>query len=1195
MLGNIYLLELKRNIKSWPFVIFTLLLFAGTFYYISSTEQGVTFLYVTITKEWHNAPIVIAKLMAGYTLIGVLITMIMVGRTVTRDFSTKTHDFFFTIPMQRSSYLWGRFLGGYTANVLIFSGVIAGFFAATLLLAPEYYGPFTLRSFLYPLLFIVIPNVFFTGTIFFCLATLTRNMIMTYISGVIFFMIYVLVSIGASKIENQTVQMLMDPFGVAAMTSLTKYWTVADMNHNQMPLAGGFLFNRLIWLGISFGITIFTWKRFRFTSLLEKKRQRKKLNGVQADAIPFSVLQPLTISRISDSFGCRWKKFTSLSGREFRRVFLHPAFIILTAIAVSEMITNFLLNVADPDHMIYPFTSKYLSYTSHIWFYMVPLLILFTGVVVWRERDNGSHEIFDTMPVPDWLSFASKFFALIYILLIYITLAVLTGITIQVLVLGYTDIELGLYIKDMFGILFMKFFFLTVMFLFIQNLVSNKYLGFFIAAAYFLGDLLLFNVGKADWVLVRYGHLPDYIYSNLNGYGHYGVMLIWHSLYWFLFALVVIVLSAMLWRKGNEVNIRYRLQWALRKMRPGHWVVLGALLVMFLSTGFYLYQNRYVYNNYLSKEDEKEILANFEKKFGKYEDASQPILVHVQLGIDLMPEEREVDIRGHYILGNKTPDTISEIYVTLSDHYISSLNNMEFSREAKLESKADELGFRIFKLAEPLMPGDTISLFFDVEAHVKGFSDNNPKNEIAENGTCLMFSGSENYQYFPGIGFSNTLVLKSRQDRKKYGLQERKNAPGLLEYDPTKPYMVTSLITYDAIISTTGDQLVVSNGELAEKWTKEGRNYFHFKSDSLIHDELIIASGRYAVKSEKYDGVDIEVYYHPKHAFNVDRIIRGVKNGLDFCGSTFSPFPYQTLRVVEIPDYMKAGGARSQPTVFIWREDAGFIRNLEENDPLDDVFGIAAHELGHQWWAYMVTPAKVEGVGLITESICNYIWTMCLEREYGEDAVDKYLKRDMDRYLRGRKRDTEGERAMAYSYDRQSYLNYFKGSLVMYAMKDYLGEDSLGIALQRMVQRFSWRYDTFPSSADMIKEIRLATPDTLQYLVTDLLEKITLYENKAVSATYTQLPHGKYEVIMTLEARKYYADSIGNQTAAPMQDYIAVGVYGADKKELYLQKHLFTSDETTLTVIVDEKPLSAGIDPRVILIDKDRENNMIQL
>ncbi|MFC2101823.1 hypothetical protein ACFLS7_02415, partial [Bacteroidota bacterium] len=126
MLKNIYLLELKRNLKSWPFVIFTLLLFAGTFYYISSTEQGTTFLYVTITKEWHNAPIVIAKLMAGYTLIGVLITMIMVGRTVTRDFSSKTHDFFFTIPMKRSSYLWGRFLGGYTANVLIFSGVVGG-------------------------------------------------------------------------------------------------------------------------------------------------------------------------------------------------------------------------------------------------------------------------------------------------------------------------------------------------------------------------------------------------------------------------------------------------------------------------------------------------------------------------------------------------------------------------------------------------------------------------------------------------------------------------------------------------------------------------------------------------------------------------------------------------------------------------------------------------------------------------------------------------------------------------------------------------------------------------------------------------------------------------------------------------------------------------------------------------------------
>ena len=184
---------------------------------------------------------------------------------------------------------------------------------------------------------------------------------------------------------------------------------------------------------------------------------------------------------------------------------------------------------------------------------------------------------------------------------------------------------------------------------------------------------------------------------------------------------------------------------------------------------------------------------------------------------------------------------------------------------------------------------------------------------------------------------------------------------------------------------------------------------------------------------------------------------------------------------------------------------------------------------------------------------------------------------------------------MAYTYDRQAYLHYFKGSLVMYALKDYIGEDSLRVALSRLVQRFSWRYDTFPSSADMIKEIRLVTPDTMQYLVTDLLEKIILYENEAVSASFEELPDGRYKVTMNLEARKFYADSIGNQMATPLQDYIAVGIFGENGKELYLHKHLFTEEENTVTVIVDEKPVKAGIDPYVILIDKDRIDNMVKL
>jgi len=129
----------------------------------------------------------------------------------------------------------------------------------------------------------------------------------------------------------------------------------------------------------------------------------------------------------------------------------------------------------------------------------------------------------------------------------------------------------------------------------------------------------------------------------------------------------------------------------------------------------------------------------------------------------------------------------------------------------------------------------------------------------------------------------------------------------------------------------------------------------------------------------------------------------------------------------------------------------------------------------------------------------------------------------------------------------------------------------------------------------MIREIRLVTPDSLQYLVTDLLEKIILYENKAISASYRELPTGKYEVTLDVESRKFYADSIGMQTEVPLNDYIAVGVIGENDEELYMQKHHFSSTEKEIKVIVDKKPVKAGIDPYVILIDKEREDNLMKV
>jgi ABC-2 type transport system permease protein len=1192
MFLSIYLNEFKRHLKGVSFYIFTALLLLGAYLFASNLNPNSYLMGLSIGKEWHNAPLLIAKLTARFSVVGVLFAMVMVGRAVTRDFSVKIHDFFFTVPMSKASYLGGRFLGGLSANILMYSGVVMGFIIGCLAIDPKYYGPFDPSAFLLPAAVILIPNLLFIGSIFFALATLSRKMVMTYLAGVGFLMIYGAMQGGFTGWENDTAKILIDPFGISALGILTKYWTVSDINLRQIPLETLLIWNRIIWMTVSLAILAYTLKRFQFVSLLEKKKE-KRLDVEPIESRGVRELGTIRPTVIDEAFAFQLVKCFHLVAREFKRIAFHPAFLILTFMAMGELVMNFAANAGPIGDNVYPLTSRFLDQTLHIWIYMIPLTILFSGLIIWRERDHKSNEFYDTLPLPDWLSYVSKLFTMMSIQLFYVILAMLTGIITQVIGFGYTNIELGLYFKYLFGITLLKFWFLTIIVFFIHNLVGNKILGFFISALYVAADLIVFEVLKGENFLFRYGQLPPFIYSNLNGFGHYGPLMIWYSIYWIFFAGILGVLTSLLWRRSNETALKFRFRVGLQKLnRRFHWA-LAALLVLFLATGGYISYNKYFLNQYASENQRKRIRADYEKKYAQYKDAPQPRITEVNLAVDIFPDQRKADIRGYYLLRNKTDRPIGEVYVNLSDRYVTDENRLELSNPTTLAYQGKEYGFRVFRLDTPIAPGEEIRLEFYLVAQTKGFTENNPKNELARRGTCFLLTG-DSPDYFPLIGYVRGLELKKERDREKQGLPKQPPSSPLEEANRSICEYEFDLIEYEATLSTSGSQTVVSNGNLINQWTENGRNYFHYESEGLMDRELVFASSEYEVAKDEYQGINIEVYYDGKHPENVQRMIKGVKRSFDYCTRNFCPFPYRFIRIAEIPDYVYFG-ARSQPTLFTWRESAGFISNLEDPEEIDMVFGICTHEMAHQWWAYIVKPAEAEGAEMLTETMAQYVEVMCLEKEYGIKISRKLLKEEMDRYLSRRKKDVAGERPLMRGYTDQYYLNYPKSTLLMYALQDYLGEDRVNGALRGIVEEYGHREDVFPTSLDVVNAFKDVAPDTLQYLITDLFETITLWDNEAKSASYVELDDGKYKVTLQVSSRKFRADSVGNQTEIPIQDYIDIGVLGEDDEELYLKKHKLTRNESDIEIIVDRKPLRAGIDPYVILIDRERDNNLVEL
>lgn len=1189
MFLGIFIKEFVRVLKSPAFWIFFAIFFALVFSYSLITDPYTAVMGMMQGKEWHNAPVKIAQMMTRLSVLGLLGTMILVGRSVVRDFETGIHELIFSSPITRFQYLFGRFFGSFSANLLIFMAIPLGFELSRLWMPSNLYGDLSVLAYVQPFLWMVLPNMLFIAAMMFALATLSRKMIATYLTGVAFLSVYASLGYMFGRIDSYNLRVLLDPFGINALNVMTRYWTVADFNANPMPVNIWFVVNRMLVLSLSIGLLIYTLYSFRFVAFLEKNEAYSKKKIIQETCETDTILAPKV--RFNNSMKHVFSKSLHISLYELKRLVFHPAFILLTAMAISQIITNFLGSLGNHSGTRYPFTSWYLDQTVHLWMYMLPITIFFGGMLVWREKDNKFDEIVYTLPVPNWFSYLNKLLTLAGIQLIYLFLAMLSGIIIQVVFLGFYKIELGLYISRLFGIDFLNYLHLAIVVLFIQNLSPNKYAGFLLSSLYAILDVLVFEVIGFENVMLRYGHIPGYIYSNMNGYGHYAALIIWYSVYWLLFAAILAWITILMWRRTTENKIWLRFTYMLRHISSEQKKGLAVLTILFLISGSFIGYNRYCLNPYISEDEANQMQLAYETKYSKFANVPQPVITDIDLKADIFPEQRFVQINGCYILNNIHNQPIDTVLVNLNDWNLKNSKDIVFDRGFDKKLHAPEYGFRIFKLQEPLQPGDSMKMFFEYDIAAEGFTDNLPKNEIVENGSCLMLS-SFSSACFPLIGYNVNVEMIRDSERVKYGLKPKPDAPPVQMARRSRAIMEVSRPNYEAVLSTSNDQIAITSGKLLDAWKENGRNYFHYKSDTIIENEIPVLSGRYAMQRENYQGVNVEVYYHPDHAYNIERIMDGLKDSHTYGSKYFSPYPYTDLRIVEVPDYMQEGAARHFPTTFIWKESEGFTTRLDSTD-IDMLYAVAAHENTHHWWAGIVTPAYAEGAMMLTESITQYVMAVLLEKKYGKENTRNYLKSELKSYLVHRKNDREGERPLAYSSVQQSYIGYKKSSVVMYALQEYLGEDSVGSALGRIVDQYGFGMDYFPLSTDLLTEFYKVCPDSLTYLVKDMFEKVTLYENKAISARMQQDSSGLFLTELELQTIKYYADSVGNQQKAPMNDYIYVALFDENDDEIYYEKQLFRQDTSKLIIKTKQRPAKAGIDPWLLLIDRGMDDNVV--
>ena len=243
--------------------------------------------------------------------------------------------------------------------------------------------------------------------------------------------------------------------------------------------------------------------------------------------------------------------------------------------------------------------------------------------------------------------------------------------------------------------------------------------------------------------------------------------------------------------------------------------------------------------------------------------------------------------------------------------------------------------------------------------------------------------------------------------------------------------------------------------------------------------------------------------------------------------------------------------------------------------------------------------ANVQGGTMLIESFAQYSALMVMRQEYGADAMRRFLKYELDRYLGARGSEAIEEQPL-YRVENQQYIHYRKGSVIMYALQDYLGEDVVNHVMQRLIDERAYSSEPYATTLDFLRILREEAGPEHEQMIHDFFERIVLFDLKVTEATATQREDGRWDVVIDVEAHKFSADGAGEQTEEDIDYMIDIGIFTRDldgpiegsDHVLYMEKHRVNETTMRFELIVDEEPVFVGIDPYNKLIDRDSDDNL---
>jgi len=1137
MLVEILLFELKYRFSRPATYVYMAVSFTLCFLW-------VTYSLNTPPSVAPNSPYVLSLLMIVASYLFTLLVSAMMGVSIARDRDNAIEPLLFTKALSKSGYLFGRFSGSFIVLLIVHLFTIIGMFTAFKAYGITHGGsdyavmlPFNGWHYLHPYLLFSLPNLFFISSLFFMGGVLSRNPIFIYSQGILFIVIYQVVSVYLNLSENLTLVSIVDPLGLQALARELRSWSTIEQNTQLASFTAALAYNRLIWSGLSLVFLAIAYLSFSFVAT-EKKYKKHRLSAEHVTGEKESAFSPPRLLKTGNEFvGHLYRQ----SLFYFKLVIREATFITLAIGGTLAFVAKVITTSADYGATFYPTTQYVVDLLDAFTLFLLLIAVIFSGDLIWKERQARLSSVSNSMPYHDSTYILSKLLALALVYACILSAMLLLGLGFQV-ANGYFGFGLQGFIGSLFAQIFTAVLMVTALSMFIHTLVNHKALAYLITILIIILNSQLGRLG-VESELLQFASGTLHQFSAMNGFGPFIAPFVYLRIYWLSASGILIIGAIAFTVPSDETSWKTRVWTGGRRLVNRLAVSTFLLVTICVLSGAAFYYNTRLVKLAAPVETDQPVDADSLHAVASL----APSVTFADLTIELFPSERYFMAEGTYWLKNETENSIVEIPVSIDVSEDMQLQLLKFDRRNSAAGEQQNANQKVYRLERPLAAGDTLRMDFRITFRHNGFSFDQMDTEVVANGSYISST------LLPTVGSGQ------------------------------------NYLNVHTTIGTEAGQVATAPGKLVGSWEKGDRSYYEYTTNTPIPPSFSFTSAKYVVERKKLGDIDLEVYYHPAHRQNVERMMAAMENTIAYCTKNFDPYPYDHLRVIEVPGYPRAYSTFAGTIAFSENNEFAIQRPKEA---VDVCYYHTAKETARQWWGTQ----PLEGKGketLLPGGLSHYAAMKVMKGLLGEREYRQLLTQELQIYAAGRNKG--GETNLA-SGSGESYVFLNKATLAFNRLGNAVGQENLNRSIA------SWRKNRpahLLNSAGLLQALDSLVPDSARHLFTDLFHSITLYDNGISTASYTETADGKFMVNVVFKSRKVQADSIGNESPMPMKDMVQLGltcqaIEGTTPVEV-MQSVWVTKELNEVNFVVASRPLTVTIDPWVLLIDKNLKDNTVSV